>query len=938
MPVYRPLLETLEPRLPPGDTLLGLLFLGGEENSEFRIQNSESRRKSISILSPMYIESFVVDSSFIVHYSSFADAQTAANRTESVATWPRSDAAITRIAPIFSRISAESVASWPMVSTPVSGSAVQGRVPGQSSFPNSGSGTPVRETPFRRPAGDETEFPGPTFPNRSSGTRDLGYGSLPFYFEQNAGQADASFDFVARGPGYTLGFSATEAVMAFPNSDVGVGCVKSSQTHRADDAIPVRPRGLDAPYDDCTSQLWRGLPTTPPTRPQVSGETIDGRRHGQETVPQHVVVDARDSETLLRMQIVGANPNGRAAGVNPLETRVNYFLGNDPAQWHTNVPTFGRVQYDDVYPGIDLVYYGNGGQLEYDFVLSPHVDPNQIQLTFAGADSVTINSTGDLVLQTGDIEVRQQKPYIYQEANGTRQEVAGEFRITDPSPLAPDPSPLVSFDVGAYDPSRPLVIDPVVLAYSTYLGGSGTEYGKDIAVDKFGSAYVTGETDSLNFPIINPYQSTKAGSADAFVTKLSPDGKNILYSTYLGSSYQDYGFGIAVDASGSVYVGGSSLGGNFPTTPGSFQPNIANGCAGGSGCADAFITKLSPDGAELVYSTYLGGIGSDTADEIAIDAAGNVYIKGLTGAWDFPTVNPVQAQKGGWGKDSFISKLNPAGSALVYSTYLGGTNHDGFFVGYGGIAVDSVGHAYVVGLTESPDFPTYNAIQPIHGGCCSVRDAFVTKLSPDGSAFVYSTYLGGANGEEGYGIAVDSQGNAYVTGLTTSEDFPTTPGSFQPTKTDNDIDAFVSKISPDGSAFVYSTFLGGSNDDRPFGGIAVDKAGNAYVVGKTFSNDLPIISAFQPVYGGPGGDAFVAKLSVAGDALVYSSYLGGTAQENAWAITVDNLSEVYIVGETVSADFPVANSAQPSKGGGVDAFITKISRSLRKAATAEPAP
>ncbi len=530
---YRPLLETLEPRLPPGDALLGLLLPGGLFDLPFS--------DSSLILRPSSLPS---DSSFIVPRSSFAgvpaaksDAETMANSTEFVATWPRSDVAVSRYVPDLSPHLAESVAPWPMVSRPMSGSAVEGHAPGQASFPNSSSGTPVRETPFRRPAEDETEFPGLAFPNGSSGTRDMQaaadkpFGSVPFYFEQNMGQADPSFDFVARGSGYTLGLSATEAVMALPIPD-----------------NRVSPMELDR------------LPPEERAKLDPTGRPFD--------VPP--VADAPGSPEQLRMQIVGADPQGRAAGVNPLVTKINYFIGNDPNQWHTNVPTFGKVQYEEVYPGIDLVYYGQGRDLEYDFVVSPGANPNQIALSFSGADSIELDDAGNLVLHVGDNQIVQNAPYLYQDINGGRKEVAGSFV------LSTGYSGFVTFDIGDYDATRPLVIDPVVVAFSTYLGGPGADRVYDLAADPTGSVVVTGNAKS-GFPVVNPLFNY-GGSDDAFVAKFSADGATLLYSTYLGGSYYDKAYGIAVDGKGAAYITGVSESSNFPTTPGAFDTlSVCNG-------------------------------------------------------------------------------------------------------------------------------------------------------------------------------------------------------------------------------------------------------------------------------------------------------------------------------------------------------------------------
>jgi hypothetical protein len=471
----------------------------------------------------------------------------------------------------------------------------------------------------------------------------------------------------------------------------------------------------------------------------------------------------------------------------------------------------------------------------------------------------------------------------------------------------------------------------MVLSYSTYLGGPNSQYADEVAVDSSGAAYIAGRAYS-GFPLVNPVQSY-GGQGDAFVAKLSPDGQTLVYATYLGGSYFDAAGGIAVDQSGAAYVTGVSESWNFPTTSGTFQPQNSYACMGDEACAEAFVTKLSPSGSALVYSTFLGAPGADKAGGIAVDTAGNAYVSGITNATRFPVKNAVQSKYAGGGCnqgsyyypcfDAFVTKLNSAGSALVYSTYLGGDRDEGlYFAELGGIAIDPAGHAYVTGHTESLNFPTFHAIQRAYNG--GPIDSYVTKLKPDGSAFVYSTYLGGNNGEYGLGIAADRAGNAYVTGLTSSADFPSTPGSFQPMK-DGNIDAFVSKLNPDGSTFEFSTFLGGDKYDAA-GSVGLDNANNVYVSGYTASADFPIKQPFQATYAAGPGDAFVSKLSATGAALRYSSFLGGTDADGASGIAVDRTGNAYVVGVTYSTDFPTARPFQPNKAGYDDAFVTKISR------------
>jgi hypothetical protein len=547
------------------------------------------------------------------------------------------------------------------------------------------------------------------------------------------------------------------------------------------------------------------------------------------------------------MQLLGANPAPQMVGMEELPGKVHYFRGNDPQKWRTNIPTYAKVHYTAVYPGVDLVYYGHERQLEYDFVVAPGADPTAITLGFAGVERVDVDAQGDLMLTMAGGLLRFQKPVVYQEEDGRRQPVAGGYVRKGPHQIG--------FQVATYDPARPLVIDPV-LSYATYLGGSGNNNGRGIAVDAAGAGYVTGETASPDFPIVHPLQPTLRGFPDTFVAKLAGDGSALVYATFLGGRNPDLGEGIAVDAAGAAYVTGVTQSPDFPTGH-PLQPTLR-------GNADAFVAKLSADGTALVYATFLGG--SSSSDEgrgIAVDATGAAYVTGPTGSPDFPTWHPLQPTFGGL-FDAFVAKLTPDGTALVYATYLGGSVME---VGFG-IAVDAAGAAYVTGLTGSPDFPTRNPLQPTYGGH---RDAFVAKLSPDGSAFIYANYLGGSGDDGGAGIAVDAAGVAYVTGSTDSADFPFVH-SLQPTHPRAfNSDAFVAKLTPDGIALVYATSPGGSSTDSGHG-IAVDAAGAAYVTGSTDSVDFPTVHPLQPMLGG-FWDAFVAKLTSEGELPLVNTFV-----------------------------------------------------------------
>jgi hypothetical protein len=676
------------------------------------------------------------------------------------------------------------------------------------------------------------------------------YGKLPLSFETNQGQTDTQVKFLARGRGYALFLTPTEAVLSLK-------------------------------------------------KPQVQAKASPSQIKSSP--------EPKKSETVLRMQLVGANPTPRIQGKETLPGRVNYLIGKRPSRWLTKIPTYGKITYQGIYPGIDLVYYGRQGQLEYDFVLAPGADPHLVKLAFQGANKIEISQAGELVLRASNGEIRMHKPVIYQEVEGVRKPINGGYVLKD--------NRTVGFQIATYDAARPLIIDPVLI-YSTYLGGSEFDQGFGIAVDQQGQAYVTGTTGSANFPLKNGLQSTLTFD-DAFITQFTADGQTLRFSTYLGGNAGDEGKGIAVGQQGQVYVTGDTGSPDFPIKNAP-QPNLGGG-------SDAFVAHLSADGSALLYSTYLGGSEGEQALGIAVDQKGQTYVTGSTISSDFPTKNALQSTYGG-GADAFVTKLNQRGSAFIYSTYLGGSGE-----GMGkddrgnGIAVDHQGQAYVTGGTGSPDFPTKNALQPTLTGD---RDAFVTLFAADGSTLRYSTYLGGNSFDQGGGIAVDNRGQAHVAGSTSSSDFPI-KNALQPTFVGS-IDAFVAQLSADGATLGYSTYLGGSGNDQALA-ITVDQRGQTYVTGFTTSTDFPIKDAFQPTYGGGiHDDVFVTQLIAGGTALSYSSYLGGGNSDQGRGIAADQHGQAYVVGNTNSFDFPVKNALQPAFGGGfLDAFVTKIGRDNR---------
>ena len=668
-----------------------------------------------------------------------------------------------------------------------------------------------------------------------------GYGQLPLAFEANQGQSDDQVRFLARGEGYSLFLTPTEAVLS-----------------------------LRAP---------------------------------------------EPSSTVVRMRLDGANTQSTLTGLDPLAGTSNYLIGNDPGRWRVDVPSFARVHYASVYPGIDLVYYGKQRQLEYDFVVGPNADPSSVALAFDGVDALSIDREGNLILQTAHGALTQQKPVVYQDVDGRRHQVEGRYELR-----ADD---RVGFHVSSYDHTHPLVIDPV-LSYSTYLGGNGNDVGNAIAVDGAGNAYVTGSTQSTNFPGASGslVQASLRGSADVFVAKLNTAGTALVYSTYLGGSGSDIGRAIAVDGAGNAYVTGET---DSPTTGsgaipfplvGPIQPIF--GLIG-----DAFVTKLNAAGNALVYSTYLGGSGSDRGYGIALDGFGNAYVTGHTNSLNFPIVAAFQPANGGPGSyDAFVAKLNAAGSALVYSTYLGG-NANEFSLDGGAIAVDSDGSAYVGGTTISPNFPGAgtSTIQATFGG--GTGDGFVAKFNAAGSALVYSTYLGGTTIDAVNGLALDADRNAYVVGYTDSSTFPTAV-PLQASRNGPGNDAFVAKINAAGSALTYSTYLGGTGGDVAYD-VAVDGAGQAHVSGWTSSFNYPTVAPLQAVNSG-SGDAFISQVNGAGSALVFSTYWGGAAgAEHGHGIALDGAGNTYVAGQTGSLNFPASTGAfQTSLAGFTDAFVAKV--------------
>jgi hypothetical protein len=617
------------------------------------------------------------------------------------------------------------------------------------------------------------------------------------------------------------------------------------------------------------------------------------------------------SAAALRLQLLGANAHALLAGSDELPGKANYFIGNDRSKWRTNVPTYAKVRYASVYPGVDLVYYGTqGGELEYDFVVAPGADPQAIALGIETQEHapLRINSQGDLVVALPNGNVQLHKPVVYQTASDSlpRTVVEGHFAL--------DVQNHVRFDLGPYNHSRPLIIDPV-LVYATYVGGSGGDTGFAIAVDTSLDAYFAGVTNSTNFPTAgSPYQSSYQGTGDAFVTKINSSGTALLYSTYLGGSGgSTTATAIALSTGNNIFITGNTDSAYFPTfappsgttTTYPFQQNYG-------GDTDAFVTQLNATGSSLVYSSYLGGNGFDQGQGIAVDSSGNAYVTGSTQSTNFPiTSNPLQATKNG-SQNAFVTKVNFTGEALVYSTYLGGSEADTAQ----SIHVDSSGNAYIAGYTFSSNFPTVPAGHAIQNTLAGGADAFVAELNAAGTALTFSTFLGGTGNDEAYGLALDGSNNIYITGYTVSSNFPTTTGAFQPSLR-GPSNAFVSKLSAGGASLLYSTYLGGSGTDKGTA-IAVTSGGVAFVTGSTNSSDFPTANPIQATLGlsssnycsgVPCPDAFVTQLnpSATGNPLVYSTYLGGSGYDSGQAIALDSTGDPYITGSTSSTNFPVTS-------------------------------
>jgi hypothetical protein len=593
----------------------------------------------------------------------------------------------------------------------------------------------------------------------------------------------------------------------------------------------------------------------------------------------------------------------RPIGINRLPFNSNFFIGNVPSRWGTDVPNYQGILYQNLYDGIDLAYHVETGRVKYEFILHPGADLSSVIARYEGVDDVALQG-GDLVFHTSAEEIRDSAPIAYQ----------GVDKVRCAFTLREDWR--VGFECDPWDRSRELVIDPLI--YSTYLGGGSDEDGYGIAVNSSGYAFVTGRVWSVNFPTTpGAYDRTQNGNSDVFVTAFNPQGR-LVYSTFLGGNEYDSGISIAVDSSSNAYVVGLACSSTFPTTPGAYQTSPDGAC-------DAYVTKLNPSGSALVFSTLLGGISKDagTGSSIAVDAVGNVYVAGRTDSADFPTTpGAFQRTWGGGSSDMFVTKLNPTGSALVYSTLLGGNGDEGD-VG-ASIVLNSGGDLHIAGDTRSTNFPTTAGAYDASSN--GNDDVFVAMLNATGSGLVYSTYLGGDGGDFAYwgrGIAIDAALSAYVVGMTSSSDFPTTPGVFDRTLNGTS-DAFVAKIAADGEVLTWATYLGGGMDDVG-AAVTLDCRG-VCITGTTGSADFPVTpGSFDTTLSGTH-DAFITMLDVAGSRLTGSALLGGSGDDMALSATGESGYDLYITGYATSSDFPTTAGAFDAtfSGGGRDAFVTRL--------------
>ncbi len=606
--------------------------------------------------------------------------------------------------------------------------------------------------------------------------------------------------------------------------------------------------------------------------------------------PELVAFQLQGSQVQLRFP--GAEGGVKISGVNAMSARVNFLTGRSPDAWNTQLPTYGEIVYHELYSGIDLVYLGSGAELKSEFHVAPGKDPARIQLRYS--QPLTIDDSGALIAHAGETELREKAPEVYQETAHGRITIEARYVLRDANTAA--------FELGPYDSSKPLIIDPVI-SYSTYLGGSSAGAITSTAVDDAGNLYIAGWTAAADFPVRSNYQ-VAGGGVDVVVVKLNSTGTALIYATYLGGSGADQAFGIAVDSSGRAVITGSTASPNFPLA----SPIIAT-LAGGKA---AFVTKLNAAGNGFVFSTYLAGTTYDAGTAIALDSSGNAWVAGDTQSANFPMVGALQSTYGG-GTDIFISKITPTGT-LAFSTFLGGSAAEHA----GGIAVAPEGTILVVGGTYSTNFPVRWGTQINNAGN---QDAFYLGINPSGTLLLFSDYLGGSGADQANGIAVNASGDICITGATNSPNFPITTGAIQ-TAPGGLQDVFVRKMNFYSGVVAYSTYLGGSGFDWG-SGVAIDTAGNAYITGYTSSLNFPTTGSVQPTFTG-GYDAFVSMLNTTGGVLAFSTYYGGSGIDQANTIAIDASGNMYIGGQTNSTNLPLQTPYQSSNVGGATGWVARL--------------
>ncbi len=704
---------------------------------------------------------------------------------------------------------------------------------------------------------------------------DADFGSIPLYFIPNRGQADSRALFSARAEGFTLWATRDGLIFDQQGRSVSLGACGPAQLSFGGAVTP----GAYGP-----AQLSFGGAVTPgaygPAQLSFGG-------------------------AVTSLVFLGSRRDVEVSAEGPAAHRANFFLGRDPAQWRTNIPTSSAIRYNGLYPGIDLKVYGIGRRIEYDWVVAPGADPAAVRFRYERARATRLDPEGNLVVDSLAGSFTHKKPAAYQEIAGRRVAVACRYERLD--------ADTYGFRVGRYDRRRPLVIDPLVIIWSSYLGGSRDDIVTCMAVDAEGAAVVAGTTDSTDFPLVSPIDSVLGGENDIFVAGIAPAGNALLYSTFIGGLESDVPYDLAIDAAGNPVVGGLTLSRNFPA-----RNAYDSGYNGGY--REGFLLRLSSSGDALKFSTYLGGRESDIIRRVVIDPSGAIVVAGSTTSTNFPVVKALKKTLGGR-SDVFISKFSADGKSLLYSTYLGGKDNDLIDVNeggaFGGLAVDAQGRIHVAGITSSPDFPVKNALYPVKAG---KGDGFLTILTPNGRALEASTFIGGRGWEYFNCLAVDPAGFIYLGGETSSTDFPTR-AAFDPVH-NGEQDGVVLKLEPLAKKIVFSTYLGGKGVDR-VAGLALDSTGGVIVAGRTESPNFPVKNALDGTLGGKW-DAFVAKLQPSGKALVFSTYLGGGLYEDAWGLFADQAGAIYVCGMTTSKKFPCKLAFDAVYSGRQEGFVTKL--------------